>query len=246
MIELTLPNNEDFNIPKIQKRVIWLYGKPFSGKSTLASKAPNPFFLNTDGNAQYLGVPYRHVSDMVQTRGRLTERMSGWEVLKGYLDLLSKGNDQYNTIVIDLLNDVYEMCRIYMYDKLGITHESDDSFRAWDKVRLEFLSVMRKIVSLPYDNIILISHEDDTKDFTSRSGEKYTSIKPKMQDKVADSIAGMCAFVGRCYVDKGEYKMAISPSDVVFGGGRLNTGNIVIDQDWSEIEKLFDTYNERC
>lgn len=244
-MKLELPTQEDFSIPKINKRVIWFYGKPFSGKSTLASKAPQPLFLNTDGNAQYLGVPYVKVEDVVEKRGRLTETTKAWEVYKGYLDLLAGGNEQYKTIVIDLLNDTYEMARLFMYDKLGITHESDDSFRAWDKVRIEFLSNIRKTAALPYENIILISHEDDTKDFTSKSGEKFTSIKPKMQDKVADSIAGMCAFVGRCYVENGEHLLSISPSDVVFGGGRLNTGNITIKQDWKEIEKLFDTYNDR-
>lgn len=244
-MKLTLPTNEDFSIPKINKRVIWLYGSPFSGKTTLASKAPNPFFLSTDGNAQYTGKPYRRIEDVIEKKGRLTDVTFAWEIFKGYIDLLSTTSNNYETIVIDLLNDTYEMCRLYMYDKLGITHESDDSFKAWDKVRTEYLSEMRKVVSLPYKNIIFLSHEDDTKNFTSKSGEKYTSIKPKMQDKVADSIAGMTAFVGRCYNDNGEYKISISSSDVVFGGGRLNTGNIVIPNDWDEIEKLFDNYNSK-
>ena len=35
--------------------------------------------------------------------------------------------------------DLYESCRVYMCGQMGISHESDDSFKAWDKVRSEFL-----------------------------------------------------------------------------------------------------------
>jgi len=127
-----------------------------------------------------------------------------------------------------------------MYDKLGITHESDDSYRAWDKVRTEYLSTMRRVTNLPYENIILLSHEDATKDLTKKTGEKITSIKPKMADKVADSIAGMVGFVGRVYVDEGKHLLSIRSDEVVYGGGRLGINNVVIPLAWDEVIKLFD------
>ena len=102
---------------------------------------------------------------------------------------LEKGGNSFKTIVVDLVNDTYEFCRLFMYDKLKITHESDDSRGAWDKVRTEYLSTMRRVLHLPYENIILLSHEDATKDLTKKTGEKITSVKPKMADKVADSLA---------------------------------------------------------
>lgn len=82
-----------------------------------------------------------------------------------------------------------------MYDRLGITHESDDSFRAWDKVRTEFLSTIRRLMNLDYENIVLISHEDTSKDITKKSGDKITAIKPNIADKVANKIAGMVDIV---------------------------------------------------
>ena len=84
-----------------------------------------------------------------------------------------------------------------MYDRLGITHESDDSFRAWDKVRTEFLSTIRRLMNLDYENIVLISHEDTSKDITKKSGDKITAIKPNIADKVANKIAGMVDIVAR-------------------------------------------------
>jgi hypothetical protein len=93
---------------------------------------------------------------------------------------------------------------------------------------------------LPYENIILLSHEDATKDLTKKSGEKITSVKPKMADKVADSLAGMVGFVGRAYVDDGKHLLSIKSDEVIYGGGRLGISDVVIPLDWNEVIKLFE------
>lgn len=240
----TLPKNERRKQGTAARRVFWLYGAPFSGKTTLADSAPNPLMLNTDGNAEYVTAPYVSIQDEVTVVGRITKRKLAWEVFKEYVEELEKGGNTYETIVVDLVNDTYEMCRLYMFDKLGITHESDDTFRAWDKVRTEYLSTMRRVTHLPYENIILISHEDATKDLTKKTGEKITSVKPKMQDKVADALSGMVGFVGRVYVDEGKHLLSIKSDEVIYGGGRLGVSNVVIPLDWSEITKLFDVKKE--
>ena len=185
--------------------------------------------------------PYVTIKDEVTVMGRITKRKFAWEVFKEYIDELEKKQNDFKTIVVDLVNDTYELCRLYMFDKLSITHESDDSYRAWDKVRTEYMSTMRRLLNLPYDNIILISHEDATKDLTKKSGDKITSIRPKMQDKVADALAGMVGFVGRVYVDDGKHLLSIKNDEVVYGGGRLGINNVVIPLDWEEVTKLFET-----
>ena len=218
---------------------IWCYGQPFSGKTTFACGAPNHLVLSTDGNAQYTTDSYKLISDEVKQEGRLVRRTLAWEVFKKEIASL-EAEHKYETIIVDLVEDTYEMCRLYMYDKLGITHESDDSFRAWDKCRTEYLSTMRRLMTLPY-NIILISHEDTSKDLTKKSGDKITAIKPNMTDKVANKLAGMVALVGRAVVDENNYTFSIKTDEVVFGGGRLGIANKTIPLEWSEVEKLFDT-----
>ena len=241
MIEL--PKNERRVATTPTKRTMWLYGAPFSGKTTFADSAPDPLMLNTDGNAEYVTAPYVSIQDEVTVTGRITQRKMAWAVFKDYIEELEKGQNDFKTIVVDLVNDTYEMCRLYMYDKLGITHESDDTFRAWDKVRTEYLSTMRRVVHLPYENIILLSHEDSTKDLTKKSGEKVTSIKPKMADKVADSLAGMVGFVGRVYVDDGKHMLSIKSDEVVYGGGRLGISDVVIPLEWKAVTELFNKKN---
>lgn len=217
---------------------LWIYGEPFSGKTTFACKAPKHLVLSTDGNAEYVTDQYILITDEVKKNGRMIERKSAWEVFKENIERLETETNKYETIILDLTEDTYEMCRIYMYKKLNITHESDDSFRAWDKVRTEYLSTMRKVMNLPY-NIILISHEDTTKDITKKSGENITAIKPNITDKVANKLAGMVAMVGRVVCDNGEYKLQIKPDEMTFGGGRFGITNITIPLEWSEVTKLF-------
>ena len=240
----TLPKNERRKETTPTKRTMWIYGQPFSGKTTFADSAPDPLMLNTDGNAEYVTAPYVSIQDEIKVNGRITTRTHAWQVVKDYIEELEKGGNSYKTIVVDLVNDTYEMCRLYMYEKLGITHESDDSYRAWDKVRTEYLSTMRRVVHLPYENIILLSHEDSTKDITKKSGDKITSIKPKMSDKVADSLAGMVGFVGRAYVDEGKHLLSIKSDEVIYGGGRLGISDVVIPLEWNEVIKLFEKKKE--
>lgn len=217
---------------------IWVYGSPFSGKTTFATKAPDHFVFSTDGNAQYTTDSYKVITDEVTVMGRITKRKLAWEVFKEEIEKLEAGSN-YKTIIVDLVEDTYEMCRIYMYQKLGISHESDDSFRAWDKVRTEYLSTMRRLMNLPYD-IIIISHEDTSKDITKRSGENITAIKPNLTDKVSNKLAGMVAFVGRCVVDGDDYTLQIKTDEVTFGGGRLGVNNVVIPLEWEDVISLFD------
>lgn len=222
------------------RKKIWIYGAPFSGKTTLACGSPKHFVLSTDGNAEYVTDSWKLIADEVKVEGRMTKRTFAWEVFKREIEKLERKENDYQTIILDLAEDTYEMCRLYMYDKLKISHESDDSFRAWDKVRTEYLSTMRRFMSMDYD-IILLSHEDMTKDITKKSGENITAVKPNMADKVALKLAGMVAFVGRAVCDNGNYQLQIKTDEVVFGGGRLGVSNVTVPLKWEEVEKLFDT-----
>jgi hypothetical protein len=221
------------------RKKIWVYGAPFSGKTTLACGSPKHFVLSTDGNAEYLTDSFKLITDEVKVEGRMTIRKFAWEVLKREIEKLERKDNDYQTIILDLAEDTYEMCRLYMYDKLKIDHESDDSFRAWDKVRTEYLSTMRRLMSLDYD-IVLLSHEDMTKDITKKSGENITAIKPNIADKVALKLAGMVAFVGRAVCDNGKYQLQIKTDEVIFGGGRLGVSNVTVPLQWEEVEKLFE------
>jgi phage nucleotide-binding protein len=236
---MLLPKNERRNIETVSKRTLWLYGSPFCGKTTFANKFPDPLMLNTDGNITFVDAPYIAIKDDVRVEGRITKRVYAWEIFKNTITELERKDNEFKTIVVDLLEDLYEHCRLYMYDQLNITHESDDSFRAWDKVRTEFLSTLKRLMNLDYENIILISHEDTSKDITRKGGDKITAIKPNIQEKTANKIAGMVHIVARVIADGDIRTLSFKQSEVVFGGGRLTVAKNEIPLDYAEFLKIF-------
>jgi phage nucleotide-binding protein len=238
---MKLPENKRRNIEAVEKRVLWIYGVPFCGKTTFANAFPDPLMLNTDGNIKFVDAPYIRIKDEVKVEGRQTKRTLAWEVFKDTISELEKKENTFRTIVVDLLEDLYEHCRLYMYQQMGITHESDDSFRAWDKVRGEFLNTLKRLMNLDYENIILISHEDTSKDITRKGGDKITAIKPNLQEKVANKVAGMVDVVARIVADGDARTFSFKSNEVIFGGGRLkvNAKDIPLD-----VDALFAVYDE--
>lgn len=210
-----LPKNEK-RIVNVSDRVkVWVYGAPFSGKTTLADQFPDAVMLNTDGNLNSFTSPVVEIKERVNGR----QVIDTWTVFNETITELQKGSD-FKTIVVDLVEDTFEACRRFCYTKLGIEHESDNSFKAWDYVRNEYLTTMKRLMTLNY-NIVLISHEDMSKDITRKSGDKITSIRPNIQDKLANKLAGMVDIVARVVADGTERTLNFKSDEVVFGGGRL-------------------------
>jgi phage nucleotide-binding protein len=237
---MLLPKNERRNIETVSKRTIWIYGAPFSGKTTFANKFPDPLMLNTDGNIAFVDAPFIPIRNEVKVEGRMSKTTLAWEVFKDAIAELEKKDNEFKTIVVDLLEDLYEHCRLYMYQQMGITHESDDSFRAWDKVRTEFLSTLKRLMNMDYGNIILISHEDTSKDITKKGGDKITAIKPNIQEKTANKVAGMVHIVARVIADGDVRTLSFKQNEVVFGGGRLTVTRNEIPLDLDEFMAIFD------
>jgi phage nucleotide-binding protein len=244
-IQMALPSTQRRDISKVTKKVMWWYGAPFTGKTTFANEFPNPLMLNTDGNIKFVDAPYVSIADQVTSTGRVTNIKKAWEILDETVSELEKGDNDFETIIFDLLEDMYQACRFYEYEKLGIEHESDNSFKAWDIIRNAFLQMIKRIVHLPYNNIIFISHEDISKDVMKKSGDKITSISPNLQDKAALKVAGMVDIVGRIVADDDVRKMEFKSKDYVFGGGRLpNLAVTEIDLDLDQLEEVYQLANK--
>lgn len=236
---MLLPENKRRNLETATKKVIWIYGSPFSGKTTFANAFPDPLMLNTDGNFKFVDAPVIHIKDEVKKNGRMTERKMAWEIFIEIIGELELKENTFKTIAVDLLEDLYEYCRRYVCKQKGWDHESDDSFRAWDMVRTEFLSALKRLMALDYENIILISHLDSTKDVTKKGGDKLTSIKPNLNDKVANKVAGMVDIVARAIADDGQYVLSFKRNEVIFGGGRLKFKAAEIPLDYKAFCDLY-------
>lgn len=242
---MLLPSTERRDIKQIKKRKLWIYGPAFSGKTSMLDDAPKPLNLNTDGNIEFVTMPYIAIKDEVTVNGRITERKFAWQVFKEAIAELEKKQNEFKTIIVDLLEDTREMCRIYKYDELGIQHESDSGFgKGWDIIKTEYLSTMRRFFNLDYENLVVISHEDVSKDITKKNGQNITRIAPNIQEAIANKIAGMVDIVARVVVDGDERTLNFKSDEVIFGGGRLKgISKTSIPLSWDALMKVYDEAN---
>ncbi len=235
-----LPKNERRKLDTVSKKVIWLYGAPFSGKTTLANQFPDPLMLNTDGNFKLVDAAYIHIKDTVTVEGRLRKRKLAWDQFKEIVEELEAKQNTFKTIVIDLVEHMHDNCREWIFNENDIEHETDMPYgKGFSLVFKTFVSLMKKVINMDYENIILISHEDATKSFTNRQGASITTYRPNIQEKVANQLAGMVDLVGRVVVKDGVRTISFKTDEYTFGGGRIKVKNDEIPLDFNALMEVY-------
>lgn len=167
-----------------------LYGEPGVGKSVFASKAPKPFFITTDGNYEFLEDFGAKHEDHIQ--------VNSWAEAK---KAFTKDFSNYETIVVDLTEDLFKWCE-YEYCRLnGYEHVSDPGFaKGYDITRNDFFINLCKILNQE-KNVILIMH-GITYSVKDRRGIDHTKYGPtaRIPDKVMDMIEGRVRYFLRAYM----------------------------------------------
>lgn len=200
---------------------MWVYGDSYVGKSTFVDQFDDLLFINTDGNTDNTTSPVIRIADQVTIDGRMTKRKMAWDVFLDVVTELEKKQNNFKRIAIDLVEDLYEHCRLYIYNKLGIEHEQDAGYgKGWDMVRTEFLTTIKRLKNIGYQ-IIYISKEI-TQEITLKSGSKITTFRPNINEKVANVLAGTVDLTIRAYMDGEQRFMQSEKKETVFGGGRFS------------------------
>lgn len=173
------------------KRVkMCLYGEPGVGKSVFASKAPKPFFITTDGNYAWLEDFGADPTAYIQ--------VSSWVEAK---KVFQNTFDNYETIVVDLTEDLFKWCEQEFCVKNRIEHVSDIGYgKGYDITRNEFFIEICKLLNLD-KNVILIMH-GITFTVKDRRGVEHTKYGPssRMPDKLLDMIEGRVRYFLRAYL----------------------------------------------
>lgn len=235
-----LPKNERRKLDTVTKKVIYLYGAPMSGKTTLSDKFPEPLMVNTDGNYRLFNTPAVHVKDVVTMEGRLKKTKRAWETFKEIVSELEVKQNTFKTIIVDLLDDLYNYASEYICDEEGVDHISDLQWgKGYSLLQNEFLGVLKRLINCDYENIILISHEDSTKNFTNRQGASTTTFKPVIPEKIANKVAGMVDMVARTVVKDDVYLLSFKADELTFGGTRLKVKGEEIPQDYNALMEVY-------
>ena len=113
-----LPKNEPTKIDLTPKMFV-IGGPAMSGKTYNACKFPNPILINTDGNCSKVTTPSIYLNDKKYKTYK--EKM---ELLFGVLKELNETETAYQTIVVDLIEDVFDICEGYVLEKYKVDNLS--------------------------------------------------------------------------------------------------------------------------
>ena len=184
-----LPENKP-QIPKDTPRNFFFYGETMSGKSYLANEFPNPLILNTDGNASANTVPSIQLVNEKNRDGRITKSVI--TQIGEILLALKTQKHSYETVVLDVIDDVIEMIKIAVCDEL--TPNGNQRVRSlseipygkgYDFFNQAITEMVIDLKALPM-NVIYISRQVSEYDDKGNA----TKDKPSLKDKYVNLING--------------------------------------------------------
>lgn len=163
MEEMTLEKIEKQK-PKLTRMLI--KGGALSGKTTLAAKfGRNPLFISTDGNAKrqgYLTINFVFPNNPKQMLSQFKKALD--------MAVKAKEETQWDTLVIDLVEDFDENMQLMLRDKLT----SKNALQGWGEITAFYNDLQAILkVYLP-DNLIV---------FLSREVEEYKKDIRTQEDK---------------------------------------------------------------
>lgn len=168
---MKLPENKakDFDITP---RIFFVYGESMSGKTYFARQFPNPILLNTDGNANKVDTPSVNIKDFKE--------------FVDVLDELEKGKHTFETVIIDLVDDIDMMASNYVVKQAGKENLSEIPYgQGYSTYNTLIKNLMMKISKMPM-NIIFISHKMEVTENNS------TISKPTLPTKTLNATLGRC------------------------------------------------------
>jgi hypothetical protein len=221
ILELPVNKKRELKKEKVTKLPdMFIYGASYVGKSTFYDSLDDVLFINTDGNCDMYQNPSVYIGKTVTMQGRMKIEKTAWDNFLDVISELEKKENTFKYVCLDLVEDLREHCRVYMCEKLKISHESDSNYsKAWDMVTTEYNQAIKRIKAAGYT--VLYASKEVSKEVTPKNGTGYTTYNPNLPEKAANTLAGTVKLTCRVYVDeKSERWLNLNPNVHTFGGGR--------------------------
>lgn len=222
---MNLPQNIRREAVIDQNPDTWMYADSYVGKSTFWDSYDDLLFANTDGNTDNTTSPVVRIKDEVTVNGRVSNKKWAWENFEELVSELEKqyagGTLEFKHLALDLVEDLYEHCRLKVYDENGWQHESDGGYgKGYDMVRVRFTSTMKRLKNIGIHIIYISKEVKET--VTPKNGNAYNTFRPNIQEKIANMLAGTVDLTVRAYVEGENRYIQLQKTDTEFGGGRFN------------------------
>ena len=210
---IVLPKEK--NKPKINNpRFLILYGKPKSGKTTLASQLENNLIIDLEGGSEFLealSIQARTINDLGEISRAIQEQIT------------ATGKKPYKYITIDNATRLEELClgyakTLYQLTPIGKSYNGDDVRTLPNGGGYMYLrQAVRKVLDMfrnLTDNFILIGHVKEK--MINKEGEELSEMALDLVGKLGDITCGEADAVGYVYRKKNE-------TIISFEGGDGNT-----------------------
>lgn len=171
-----------------------LYAEPGVGKSVFASKFPKPFFICSDDNYEWL----LDFGAKEEAHVKVTSWVEAKKVFK-------EEYNEYETIVVDLTEDLFMWCELEWCKKNGVEHPSDLGWgKGYSGPRNEFFVEISKLLAKD-KNIVLLMH-GEVITLKNKRGIEYNTYRPtsRIPDKLLDQLEGRVRYCLRAYIDSKE------------------------------------------
>lgn len=188
---------------KLQKTVdtpknFFIYGQTMHGKSYLAGEFPNPLFLDTDGNAQANPYPSIQLRNIRGRDGKIEKSVV--DQLDKIITELQTTRHTYETIVLDVIDDIVVMIEQYICDREGVEALGDIGYgKGYAAFNNIFQQLVVELKALPL-NIIYVSR------ISTFEENNVTYEKPSLKEKHVNIVNGNCDYmiqakkVGKNYI----------------------------------------------
>lgn len=178
----------------LKGKYILVYGKPKTGKTTLASRFPKNLLIAFEKG--YNAIDGIRAIDI-----------NKWADFKLVLRQLEKAEarEMYDTITIDTTTIAYEMCEQYVCAQNGVQSIADIPWgQGYTATKKEFEKCLRKITMLGY-GLVLISHIETRKEKTSDDSEVeiLAPSMPKRCYEVVNQIVDIIGYISTEWDDMG-------------------------------------------
>lgn len=191
-----LPDNKPKEFVKSPKMFL-IWGQSMSGKTYLLRQFPNVLILNTDGNGDKIPEPTIEIKD--------------FETFMKAIEEIEKGDHTFETIGIDLIDDIATMmetfiCKKNSNDKVTYTSLAEIPYgKGFAERKAIWKALMMRLSQLKY-NVIGISH------FIERTEDETTVQQPSLEQVYLNMFKGRCdgyikcTKIGNTYIQKCEEK----------------------------------------
>lgn len=178
----------------LKGKYLLLYGKPKTGKTTMASRFPKNLLIAFEKG-------YNAID------GIKAVDVNKWSEFRQVLRQLEKpeAREMYDTITIDTTTIAYEMCEQFVCSQNGVQSIRDIPWgQGWSLAKKEFETCLRKITMLGY-GLVLISHIETRKEKTADDSEIeiLAPSMPKRCYEVVNQIVDIIGYIATEWDDEG-------------------------------------------